>query len=508
MRFVLIILFFSPQLLFAQLQLAKIFSDNMVLQREQPVHVWGKAAPQQIVEIIFAGQKRKAIVTADSSWSVYFKKQKANSQPQSLVVSSETEKIELKNILIGDVWLCIGQSNMEWPMIKEMHYKEELPNSNQPLLRFYNPTWAGKNIFNAAYTDSVVQLLNPDKFYQGHWKQSDSNSFKQMSAVGYYFGKEILMNEDIPVGIINISIGGAPLETFINTEKLKQSKQFAAKVRGDWLLNDALPVWIRERGNQNVGSLKNVPSDEYGKYHAYKPGVAYDAGVKPLFPFAIKGILNYQGESNAQEPERVNEYAVLSKLMMDDYRKQWKQPTLPFYFVQISSIDTVKYKGQLWPQFRDEQRKMMALIPYSGMAVCSDIGARDDVHPTNKKDVGERLARWALNKTYQKKIVPSGPLPWQARYEKASLNDSAGQGKVMISFQYIAKGLKTEDGESLRGFSIDGKNEVEATFDDSGIVIYAKTKPDFIYYGWKSYSNGNFVNSEGLPASTFKIKVE
>ena len=142
---------------------------------------------------------------------------------------------------------------------------------------------------------------------------------------------------------------------------------------------------------------------------------------------------------------------------------------------------------------------MLQLIPNSGMAVCSDIGAKDDVHPTNKKDVGERLARWALNKTYTQKIVPSGPLPLKATYSN---------GKVIVSFEYIAKGLKISDGKPLRGFSIDGMNDTKAIIGDNGIIIPVNTKPQYIYYGWKPFSDGNLINSENLPASTFKIPVK
>jgi len=248
-----------------------------------------------------------------------------------------------------------------------------------------------------------------------------------------------------------------------------------------------------------VGGFKNVPNDEYGNNHSFKPGFAYESGIASIFDLPIKGVLCYQGESNAQEMERVNEYANLSALMVSDYRKNWKQPQLPYYFVQLSSIDTLKYKGHLWPEFRNEQRKMIQLIPNSGMAVCSDIGFKNDVHPTNKKDVGERLARWALNKTYKKDIVPSGPLPLKATY----VNE-----KVIVSFQYMAKGLKTSDGKNIRGFSTEGKHDTEASFGESGIIIPAKTKPEYIYYGWKPFSDGNLVNSENLPASTFKIKVK
>ena len=494
------VIFFCPFLSIAQLKVAEIFSSNMVLQRESPVAVWGKAVPGRIVEIRMGLIMRKAVAGKDSVWKVSLPKQPANNQPQSLLISSGHTAVQFYNVLFGDVWICIGQSNMEWPMIKEQHWNDEIYSTGQPGIRLLNPPPAGRNVFGLAYTDSLIKRLTKERFYDWNgWQQCDSNSVKFMSAVAYYFAKNVYTETGVPIGIINLSIGGAPLETFINTEALSNHLSFSKKVNGNWLTNDALPVWVRERGKQNVGNSINAPADEYGPNHAYKPGFAFEAGIKPLLQVPVKGILCYQGESNAQEIERVNEYAELSKLMIDDYRTKWKQPQLPFYFVQLSSIDTIKYKGQFWPQFRDEQRKMLQLIPNSGIAVCSDIGAKDDVHPTNKKEVGERLARWALNKTYKQKIVPSGPLPLKAIYTK---------GKVIVPFGYMAKGLKTADAKAIRGFSIDGKNETAANFGDSGIIIPANTKPQYIFYGWKSFSNGNLINSENLPASTFKIAVK
>ncbi len=481
---------FYPLLSTAQLKVAKIFSDNMLLQRDKPIKIWGKGIPGSSISVLFSNTKRNTVVDNDSAWLVTFQKQKANTHPQSLLVASGAERIELKNILIGDIWICTGQSNMEWPMVKEQHWKDEKHNANQSNIRLLNPPPAGRNVFGVPYTDSLIERLTAEKFYDWNgWQQCDSSSVKLMSAVAYYFAKKVYGKTGIPIGIVNLSIGGAPLETFIDKEALKRSGQFSAKVNGDWMNNTTLPVWIRERGRQNVGTLQQVAADENGKYHAYKPGMAYEAGIQPLLSMPIKGILCYQGESNAQEIDRVNEYAALSKLMIDDYRKKsqpagqsGKQPQLPFYFVQLSSIDTMKYKGQLWPEFRNEQRKMLDLIPNSGMAVCSDIGAKDDVHPTNKKLVGERLAIWALSKSYNQNIVPSGPLPLKATYSN---------GKLIISFKCVAKGLKTSDGKLPRGFSTDGKNDVMANFGDSGIVISLSIKPQYIYYGWKPFSDGN-----------------
>jgi sialate O-acetylesterase len=496
-RFI-VLLILLPLQAGAQLQLAPIFSDNMILQRDQPVHVWGKAAPGVMVTVSLGPDTQSVIAKKDSSWLVDLGIPEAVAGPLELAVRAGSERIVLQNIIIGDVWLCIGQSNMEFPMMDELHFRQELQDSGQPLIRFYNPVYAGKQVYGTAYTDSIVQSLVSEKFYRGCWQACDSNSFKAMSAVAYYFGKAIREKTDVPVGLINLSIGGAPLETFIDRKALAKSRRFSAKASGDWLDNDALPVWIRERGRQNVGTVEHVCADRNGKNHPYKPGFAWASGMEPILPLGIRGIICYQGESNAQEADRVNEYAALSKLMVEDYRRKWKDKRLPFYFVQLSSIDTVKYNSRLWPQFRNEQRKMTGLIPYCGMAVCSDAGARDDVHPSNKKVVGERLARWALNKTYSQNIVPSGPLPVKA---------VCGNGRIVVTFRYTAGGLTTSDGNTVKGFSLDGKNEVEAFCMDTRIVIHADKKPAYVYYGWKPFSEGNLVNSQNLPASTFKIKV-
>lgn len=473
----------------AELKVHSIFTDHMVLQRDKPIHIWGRGLPGAIVRVCLSRSSTRTSVKRDSSWSVYLPARKSSTTPLSINIYSGKKNIRISNVLIGDIWLCIGQSNMEWPMQREMHYREAIASAQQPLLRFYNPTYAGKNIFNQYFTDSILQDLTPERFFKGQWQLSDSNSFRSMSAVAYYYGKEIVAQTNIPIGLINLSIAGAPLETYIGIEALKRSKQFSEKVNEPWLTNPAIPVWVKERGNQNLRK---------GTNHPFKPGFTYTAGIEPLFPLPIKGIINYQGESNAQEMERVNEYAALTQLMVQDYRTRFKNPELPYYYVQLSSIDTFKYKGHFWPQFRDEQRKTMQFIPFSGMAVCSDIGFKDNVHPTNKKLVGERLAKWALNKTYQKNILASGPLPIAAKYQ----NDT-----VSISFQYIGMGLKAADNLKLTGFSFDGINQSEVRIQQNKIQMESKTKPEFVYYGWKSYSNGNLVNSEGLPASTFKIRV-
>lgn len=482
----------------AQVKPAMIFSDNMVLQREQPVHVWGSAIPGKKVDVTFAGQKKSVLTKKDSSWQVVFAPQKATTQPQAIIIRSGTETKTFNNILVGDVWLLSGQSNMEWPMGREMHWAAEKKGAQQPLIRLNNPPPAGRNVYGVAYTDSLNRRLTKDSFYLWNgWTVCDSNTVKNTSAVGYYFARSIVQNENIPIGLINLSIGGAPIETFISREALQNSRQFAKKLVGNWLENMHLPAWIRERGEQNVGKKKSGFGDSLGPNHAYKPGFAFESGVEPLLPFPIKGVLWYQGESNSLEKERVEEYKDLLHLLIRDYRKGWKQPNLPFYWVQLSSIDTANYQSKYWPQFRDEQRKLLGDVVNGGMAVISDIGFRNDVHPTNKKAVGERLARWALKQEYKKNIVPSGPLPLKAIYR---------DGKLVVSFQY-ATSLRTADGQPLRGFSLDGKTETEAGIENNRVVIRTANKPAFVYYAWKPFADANLVNGENLPASTFQLNV-
>ena len=248
----------------AQLSLSNFFTNNMVLQRNKPIHIWGKGTPGKSLAVQFGKETITTTIREDSTWSVFLKKRKANTTPQSIHIASNQQKMVLTNVVIGDLWLCIGQSNMEWPMAKEMHFKQEIKNAGQPLLRFYNPEYAGKNIYNESFNDSVLRLLNTKDFNQGRWEVSDSNTVKQMSAVAYYFGKEIFEKEHIPIGLFNMAIGGAPIDSFISRDCMEEDSLFSSKVKGNWLHNDALPVWIRERGKQNVGDIQVIHKDELG----------------------------------------------------------------------------------------------------------------------------------------------------------------------------------------------------------------------------------------------------
>lgn len=214
-------------------------------------------------------------------------------------------------------------------------------------------------------------------------------------------------------------------------------------------------------------------------------------------PLPIKGVIFYQGESNAQEQDRVAEYADLFKLMVRDYRRQWHQPSLPFYYVQLSSIDTTRYKSQCWPAFREEQRKILSTVDHTGMAVSSDVGAKDDVHPTDKNcRTPPGIA--GFKNSYHKRIVADGPL----------VKSQIPSWKTTITFHYPIRVLATSDQKPLRGFSIDPHKETTALIHHRKVIIPGMSKPDYIYYAWQPYSTANLTNDLGLPASTFKIKVK
>jgi sialate O-acetylesterase len=477
----------------AQLKLAVPFSDNMVLQRNRPILVWGEGVPGKTIACSLGEEAATTTVSAAGQWTITLPARKETDKPLVMQVSMGTEKIRLDNMLIGDIWLCIGQSNMEWPLKREQHWHEEQKQANQTLIRFLNPPPAGRYVYNVKFGDSLLQRLTAEKFYAWDgWKSSNAQTAAGMSAVAYYFAKRIQQDVHVPIGLINLSIGGAPLESFIGEDALLADANFKQKVQGNWLFNDALPVWIRQRGLQNLDSVPFIYGDEFGPHHAFKPGFAFKSGVLPLKDLPISGVLVYQGESNAEETARVGEYGKLFGLLTDQYRQLWARPELPFYWVQLSSIER-----PLWPAFREAQRKLVDSIKYSGMAVTSDHGLPNDVHPPNKKIVGERLARWALKDVYRLPIVASGPLPVRAKYRRH---------QVVVRFSH-ADGLQTSDGEPLKEFSFDGKTSISAKIRSKKVMIPASKKPDTVWYGWQPFSKGNLVNREGLPASSFHIPI-
>jgi sialate O-acetylesterase len=447
-----LLIFMLPFCCFSQFKLDKYFSDNMMFQCEKPIRIFGKGIPGKKITLHFSSKDEiKKEVQKDSTWVFNLPSQKYTSTQFDFTVSDETQQKSIKNILIGDVWICTGQSNMEFPLSNDLNFQGNKSFEFNPLIRIYNPTYVGKDFYGKPFSDSMKQRLTAGDYYEGGWELADFNASARMSAIGYYFGKNIQHEVGIPIGIINISVGGSPIEAWMNPESFTDKVGFKKKVDKSWITNDQLPVWVRQRAFENIGSTDQV--------HGFMPGYIFNTGILPLMQFSIKGILWYQGESNAQELDRVNEYAELMKMMVTDYRRGWNEKKLPFYFVQLSSIDTLKYKSHFWPLFRSNQLKSHQQIKYSGMVVSSDLGDKDNVHPRDKRTVADRLALWSLNDVYKKKTIVSGPIPRKANFQK---------NKVVVEFNFSEE-LHTADKKSIRGFSLNGIDQVDASIKNNKI---------------------------------------
>lgn len=462
----------------------------MVLQRDRPVVIFGTGMPGKKLTLQCSDFYRSTtIVKSDSAWIFKMPSQKYSRDPFDIVLSDDIQSRAINNILIGDVWLCAGQSNMEFPLSSDKYFTVGKNLQSNPAVRILNPHYVGKDYYGRPFSDSMKSRLQAGKFYEGSWQLADSTASASMSAIGYYFAHIIQTETTIPIGIINIAVGGSPIESWISTTSLSSNDSFQNKLANNWMENEALPVWIRQRAIENIGSTNLA--------HAFKPGYIYDHGILPLMQHPIKGILWYQGESNAQELNRVNEYLGLMKMLVADYRKGWNNQRLPFYFVQLSSIDTIKYKSQLWPLFRNIQLLAYQQIRYTGMVVSSDIGDKDNVHPRDKRTVAERLSRWALHDLYGKNVLVSGPMPIGGYYRK---------NELVIQFKH-ADGLRAADQKQLSGFSLNGIDPIEAVIHKKSIRLKTNSSPELVYYAYKPYADGNLVNNEGLPATSFILNV-
>ncbi|WP_461138662.1 sialate O-acetylesterase [Spirosoma pomorum] len=489
-----------------KLTIADVWQSGMVIQRNQPVTIWGRGLPGAAVRAVFRREKRTATVAADSSWLVTFSARPASVTPVSIRVESQAERIILTDVLIGDVWLCAGQSNMAFELKNDRFASEILPKVHNSLLRLLNRRPA-LTTYKAAYKPSDRKHLLPDHFYQpAHWQSADSASARLFSAVGYYAGQRVQQQTGIPIGLISVAVGGSPTEAWLRPDSRTGQVVSDAVFKGDWLTNPALEPWCIERGHENLDSLllaaRAVPKDSLGYNHPFKPGFLYAAAIQPLLRLGIAGILWYQGESNALSQARVVQHEQLFPQLLADWRADWQRPDLPVYFCQLSSIGTERgYKSEYWPLFRDSQRRMADSLPHVGMAVTSDVGHAWDVHPTNKKAVGERLAGVMLAGTYEQNELLSPSVKQIVR----------SQTGWTITFADAGTGLHTADRQPVRGFALGDetgpKTAISATLLRQTVKLETSDRAagTYLYYGWQPFSTANVVNSAGLPLSTFRL---
>ena len=474
---------------FGGLKPASIFTSGMVLQRNKPIRFWGTANSNEIVEIDFNNQKRSASVNKSGSWEIEFPPLEAGG-PYKITFSSETKVINLNDVLIGDIWLCSGQSNMEFRLKQSAGGADDIKVAKLPEVRLFNmqPVAYTNNV---AWEKNTLDLINKLQYFtQTEWKSTTPEIAKDFSAVAYHFGKTVYEETGVPIGLILNAVGGSPAEAWIDRFTLEHHNQLVGMFR-NWSNNDFINPWCRERAGQN-----SELSDNPLQRHPYHPSYLYEAGIQNITRLNISGVIWYQGESNEQNVEL---HEVIFPTLVESWRSAWNDE-FPFYYVQLSSMAIGR---ETWGHFRDSQRRLMYEIPNSGMAVSSDLGDSTDVHPREKKQIGERLARWALNKTYGfSDITPSGPL-----FHDFFVEDET----AYISFEF-AEGLMSSDGKPLRSFEVAEFSGLffPATAVIEGNVIKVKSTrvktPKYVRYGWSSYSDGNLINSEGLPASTFSTQ--
>lgn len=472
------------------LRLPAVYGDRMVLQRGPALTIKGIANAGDKVTVRLGKQKVTGRAGENGRWQVVLKNLEAGG-PYELRVSSPDKELRFKDVMIGEVWLCSGQSNMAF-MVKQTINAEQLLKEA--------PAHSDVRLFDMkpkVFTDAVswdsaalTALNRLDYYADAHWALPDSKNVADFSAVAYCFGRTLADSLQVPVGLICNAIGGAPAEAFIDRKSLEFNDRLV-DILYHWTQNDMIQDWVRGRAALN---MKNSPVKN--QRHPYEPCYLFETGIRPLVDFPVKGVIWYQGESNAHNVEL---HEAIFPALVKSWRGVWGEQ-LPFYYTQLSSLNRPS-----WPHFRDSQRAMLEKIPHSGMAVTSDKGDPNDVHPRDKQAVGERLAFWALHDTYHmENVVPSGPLFRRVTFRS---------GAAYVDFDN-GEGMRSSDGKPLRTFEIAGEDGLfvpaEAAVEGKQVKVWSGRvkKPAQVRYGWQPYTDANLINGAGLPASTFKSTEE
>lgn len=480
-RSLLLLLFLDNAGLNAQLKLPAVFSDNMVLQRNKPLTVWGKATAGKEVTIIFSTQKITTTADTAGNWSVTLAPLAISSVPQGLVIQSETI-ITLQNILVGDVWLCTGQSNMEYPLDRKWKKYAAPKKGNDTAEEELKKPNKAEGI-RYLYVERTLNKI-PELPTRG-WTNCDDTVLKYISAIGYFFAKEIYAATNIPIGIISSSWGGTRIEQWTPPAAYKLSPIFKDSVTSDTFRIDGM-----------------------------KPGQMYKGMIQPLIPFGIKGILWYQGESNCMIEDQAT-YPEKFRLFVNSWRNLFKDDQLPFYTVEISPFlytsrkDPKKHSTDLLAKFWEAQAKCLK-IPNTEMVVTTDlVDNLSDIHPSYKWIVAHRLALTALAKTYNKTSVTySGPV-----YESMKKN----KHDIELQFNHTGSDLSVSDGKPLNWFIVAGKDKkfvkADAVIEGNKLIVSSTevSKPRYVRFAWDETAQPNFINKEGLPARPFrtdKLKID
>lgn len=476
----------------AEVKLPALFSDNMVLQRDKPVAVWGWADDGEQVTVKFANHESVA-QPKNGKWLLYLPKLKAGG-PHTLTVRGKNEIVRT-NVLVGEVWICSGQSNMEWRMSQSFEPAEDIRNSRNNRIRLF--------------TVPKLKANEPVEDVKASWVACEPSEVANFSAVAYYFGRDLQRELGVPVGLIHTSWGGSPAEVWMRDQVLAENPLYKAEILDPFAdqqkaFNAEVEKWEKEKAELEKEGKKISRGRPWG---VWKPSELYNGMIAPLVPFAIRGAIWYQGESNAG---RAYQYRTLFPDMIANWRHDFGQGDFPFLLVQLAPWDRNKKRDLAeitkeptesdWAELREAQLLSTQVLPNVGMAVITDVGDKDDIHPAKKGPVGARLARAAKSIAYGGKGTHVGPV-----YEGMRVEGN----KAILSFRNVGRGLVAKDGE-LKGFAIAGKDRkfvwATAVIEEDKVVVSSPDvdHPVAVRFGWADYPVVNLFNKDGLPASPFR----
>ncbi len=506
----------------AEVTLPHVFSDHMVLQQGADVPVWGSASPGEKITVGFAGQNATATADADGKWSAKLVSLKASVEGRELTVTG-TNTISFKDVLVGEVWLASGQSNMDFTLARTPKYyfagaaneAEEVKNANYPQIRMFTGQWA--------------KSATPQADIEGQWKVCTPENSREFSAVGYFFARELFKSLKVPVGIITETFGASTAESWIRREALAADPKLKPMLDAFDAKMAAFPADSRATLKQSRAAaqarLEDAEKQDYAAWRAnpdvspntpqptgggraagpadpeqdqHNPTVMFGGMIAPVVPYAIKGVIWYQGESIAGGVQGgVALYPHVMATLVGDWRKLWKNDNLPFYVVQLAALGSGNSNS---PEVREAQAAILEL-PHTGMACSIDIADATNVHPKDKQDVGYRLMCIALNDAYGQNIECYGPT-----YQSMEAKD----GKIVLHFSHLGGGLTAKGGD-LQWFTIAGADgkfvPAQAVIDKDTVVVSSPdvTAPANARYAWDKYPLGvNFYNGYGFPAPPFR----
>jgi sialate O-acetylesterase len=479
----------------ADVTLPALLADHMVVQRGLPVHIWGMSAPAESVSASFRNETRTAIADELGRWSLYFSPGEAGGPFPMTIQGNNT--LTLSDILVGDVWVASGQSNMELPMTRVTNAEAEIAAANDPKIRLFQ---VKKKASDHPLTDVEAKT----------WVACTPETVADSSAVAYFFARDLRQKESVPIGLIESYWGGTAAEAWTSLRALSADASlmpvFAERVPAvEEQTNTMLRLANEDRDFEHAAAEAKAAGQPapnrrwHPDFGSWDPSGLYNGMIAPLTPFAIRGVIWYQGESNAG-PERAPLYARLFQTMIRDWWRSWGEGDFPFLFVQLPNW--IADPRNQWPEVREAQRQTLVLRN-TGMAVTIDVGDPANLHPPDKQDVAARLALIARAQVYGEKIEYSGPL-----FRQVTTEDHA----LRLWFEHATNGLVAKGGE-LKGFEVagsDGKfSPAEARIEGPTVVVSSSAveSPVYVRYGWLASPDCNLYNRDGLPASPFRAEI-